>query len=243
VPGDVDAEALLREASAHLQIRDAEYQVKKGNYASASNELASVMMILPDDAGAQEVRAELNKGEQDLADTEQRVRLAQVEKERRERLAVPEKAFQVAMQSIRNHGQLFPEHKVTANMPASEVESALLTTFTNDYPRFVVDRPSMPYPNSFGFVASRRVLGGLRQCVVAGAQTGDQETKLIFRVIEYRLLMNFSMPTLLSVKEDDSVIVLDSNFQGQLTEEEKLRIQEAGPEMLKRILKAIGHGP
>jgi hypothetical protein len=77
----------------------------------------------------------------------------------------------------------------------------------------------------------------LRQCVVVGAQTGENETRILFTVMEYKTKHDVSFQGGLTF--NTSYIPLHPSQVGELTDKMKAQIDEGIQIVTARIQQAI----
>ena len=209
-------------------LRRAEALGKQGDYTAGINELEFTLKALPGNTSAQELLIEFKKRE-----------TAQIEKERQERLSRPKAAFDLAVLLWRKEAELFEDHEVQANMAVADVERALLRVFANVRPFFKTMRMQPKLPESFEIVAEQEVSGGLRRCVIGGAQTGNKETIIHFKVLEYRAEHKVTMQGLLNFTEDVSFVALDPARAGEMGDRQERQLEEGIQGVTERIRRAV----
>jgi hypothetical protein len=104
-------------------------------------------------------------------------------------------------------------------------------------PAFNVMRIKVYAPEAFALSAHQEVPGGSRTCVIAGAQTGDNNTQIFFKVMEYRKKTSVSFQGQLTF--GTSYEPLDSSKIGELTERQKTQLNEGAVMVEERIRRAV----
>ncbi|MFZ1072254.1 MAG: hypothetical protein WAO21_02355 [Verrucomicrobiia bacterium] len=164
----------------------------------------------------------------------------QKERLQQERLAIPKEALALALKSsaYRNEGTLFEEHELKAGKPAGGIESVIISALQTGSPAFEVRTVQLRWPDTFAIVGRQDFLGGLRQCVIVGAQTGENETRILFTVMEYKTKHDVSLNGGLAF--NTSYIPLHPSEVGELTDKMKAQIAEGIQIVTARIQQAIG---
>jgi hypothetical protein len=229
-PDDAEAITLQREATGLGKLQHAKKLGAAGDYIGAGKELTLALQSLPDNAEAKQLLTDFKQHE-----PEQKERLQQ------ERLAIPRQALPLAVKSStynRNEEKLFEEHELKASKPVAGMESAIMAALQAGSPAFQVRSKQLPWPDSFAITGRQELPGGLRQCVIVGAQTGENETYILFMVIEYKTKHDVSLGGGLTF--NTSYIPLHPSQVGELTEKMKAQIAEGIQIVTARIQQAIG---
>lgn len=231
-PDDPDATALARQAGVAGHLRRAEDMMAKQDYTAARSEAQSVLEIASDNARALALLQDL-----DTRERENRRRAeGEAEARRQERLALPRKTFDSIL-ARKPDASLFDEHELQAALPVNQVQNALLRELERP-PAFTVARISGMSPGAFALLASQEVPGGRRSCVIAGAQTGEIETHIFFKVMEYKSKSSLSFQDQLTITK--SYVPLDPSRVSELSEREKTQIRDGAQRVEERIRRAVG---
>jgi tetratricopeptide (TPR) repeat protein len=238
-PNDPDALALQEKATALRQQAMVAEHLQKGeemmvamNYPGVRSEANAVLKIVPDHERALALLNELaNREKEDLKRVQEKA-----EAQRQERLALPKKTFDAA---LRRHSEapLFEEHELHAALPVDQVETAIRLEF-GAAPAFKMTNIKVDSPESFAISAWQEVPGGLRRCMIAGAQIGDKDTHVFFKVMEYKSKSSVSFQGQLTITK--SYIPLDPSRIDELTESQKTQVKEGGAMIEERIRRAVG---
>jgi hypothetical protein len=239
-PNDPDAMALKEKATAlHQQATVAEH-LRKGeemlaamNYRGVRLEADAVLKLLPGNERALALINELaNREKEDLKRAQEKA-----EAQRQERLALPKKTFDAA---LRRHSEspLFEEHELHAALPVDQVETSIRLRLA-EAPAFKMTNIKVDSPESFAISAWQEVPGGSRRCMIAGAQTGDKETHIFFKVMEYKKTTSVSFQGQLTLTTSD--VPLDPSRIDELTDRQKTQVKEGAILVQERIRRAVGH--
>jgi hypothetical protein len=228
-PGDADALALQRNATGFGSLKRARALGEQGDFMGGEKELAAALLALPGNSEATTLLAEYKQRE-----PEQKERLQQ------EKLAIPREALALVVKSVvyGNEGTLFEEHELKAGKPVAGIESAIISALQTGSPAFQVRPHRLPWPDSFAVVGRQEFSGGVRQCVIVGAQTGENETRILFTVMEYKTKHDVSLNGGLTF--NTSYVPLHPSEVGELTDKMKTQIAEGIQIVTGRIQQAIG---
>jgi hypothetical protein len=106
---------------------------------------------------------------------------------------------------------LFESHELKTGKPVKEVEKAILDAL-RIRPEFRVTKATSSIPETFEIKAVQELTtalatsAGRRECVIVGAQTRDDETQILFKVLEYKAHHTVSMQGLLNFTDNVSYI-------------------------------------
>jgi hypothetical protein len=237
-PNDPEALGVQNEAVGNRSLRRAEVFGKEGDYIVGLKELELAVHALPDNEEARQL----------LADFKARVP-EQIERERVERLERPRKMF-AAMMERYSDARLFDEHELKTGKPVKEVENAILGALGTE-PAFQVTRHAATTPETFEIEALQQfetVLGtisGRRQCLIVGGQTRDDETQVLFKVLEYKseAVNKFSIGALIGAPVAVNYVPVCPARMPQMTDKLKAQLQEGVSNVTARIQRAIGQAP
>ena len=228
-PGDADALSLQRNATGFGSLKRARALGEQGDFMGGEKELAAALQVLPGNSEATTLLAEYKQRE-----PEQKERLQQ------ERLAIPKQALALALEyaSYKKEGTLFEEHELKAGKPVAGMESAIISALQTGSPAFQVRSQRLSWPDSFAIIGRQEFSGGMRQCVVVGAQTGENETHVMFTVLEYKTKHDVSLNGGLTF--NTSYIPLHPSEVGELTDKMKAQIAEGIQIVTARIQGVLG---
>ena len=200
---DPAATALRREAIGLANIERAEALGNKGDYIAGELALNNALIALPDNEKARQMLADFKQHE-----PEQR------EQMRLERLNRPRSVYNEALGQYPDSG-LFDDHELKTGKAASDVVAAIVQGLQNAQPPFRITQNQSPKPETFEIEAMLELPGllgegttsGRRQCVIVCGQTTDQETEILFKVLEYKAktTIKFSIANLLQTATTDNV--------------------------------------
>jgi tetratricopeptide (TPR) repeat protein len=239
---DPAATALQQQAVGLRGIQRAAALGKKGDYIAGIKELNNALAALPDNEQARQMLADFKQHEPE-----------QIERLRVERQKYPREVFNEVLGKINDAG-LFDEHELKTAKPASEAAAAIVQRLQNIQPPFRVTRNQSPKPDTFEIEAMLELPGllgegttsGRRQCIIVCGQTTDQETEILFKVMEYKAktTIKFSIANLLQTATTDNVNYIPIH-PSRLEMTDKLQVQLAAgvADVTARIQGAIGQTP
>ena len=172
-PNDASATSLRHQAVGLSNISRAERFGRNGDYVAATKELEKALVELPDNARAKQLLAEFKQRE-----TEQLAR------QERERIEAFTNVFEGFTGTI--HGADKVEiHELTTSKSVKEVQSAIVEQFHSSAPSFRLSH--IGWTNGvFYLYADQEVAGGGRLCMIVGAPIKQGETRIRFKVIEFK---------------------------------------------------------
>ena len=191
-----------------------------------------MLQIVPDNERALALMNELADREKE---NKERAR-EQAEARRQERLALPKKTFELAVKKY-PEASVFEEHELQTDLSAIQVQNAIERELETG-PAFKVVRMRVSPPEAFVINARQEVPGGLRNCVIAGAQIGDKETHIFFKVMEYKKKTGVAFQGQLKVTT--SFVHLDPSRMEELSERETNQIKDGAVMVEERIRRAVG---
>jgi tetratricopeptide (TPR) repeat protein len=238
-PNDPDAlamqeksTALRRETTVTGHLRQAEEMLGAKNYVGVRSEANAVLKIVPDHERAMVLLNELAIREKEDLKRAQEKAEAQLQ----ERLALPKKTFDSALQ-LHSEASLFEEHELHAALPVDQVETAIRLRLA-EAPAFKVMKIRVSAPEAFAMSAWQEVPGGSRRCMIAGAQIGDKDIHVFFKVMEYKSKSSVSFQGQLTISK--SFVPLDPSRLDELTERQKTQLKEGAVIVEERIRRAVG---
>jgi hypothetical protein len=226
------ARALDRQATIANHLRQGEEMMAANNYPGVRSEANAVLKIVPDNEQTLALLKEVSNREQVNKQRAQE----QAEARRQERLALPKKTFDLLLRQFAE-APLFEDHELQASLPMIQVENAILQQLQTA-PALKWEKLPVSSRDSFGIFAWQEVPGGLRRCVIAGAQTGDNETRILFKVMEYRKKTSVGFTGQLTI--NSSYVALDPSKTSELTERQKTQLKEGAVMVEERIRRAVG---
>jgi len=235
-PGDADAIALQREASGLGKIQNAKKLAAEGDYIGGGKELTLALQSLPDNAEAKQLIPDYKQHEPE-----------QIERERVERLNRPKQVFDNALRNYID-ANLFDEHELKTSKPAKDVASAIASALLYVQPTYKIDKNDSPKPETYRIAGMQDVSGvfvnsGLRRCIIVCGQTTDNETEILYKVMEYKAKHNVSMHGLLDWQSDTEFIPIHPSTITNMTDKLKVQLQAGVSNLTVRIQGAIGQSP
>jgi len=227
-PNDPDAVALKRDASGQAGIQRAVALGKQGDYIAGIKELESVLQYLAENEEAKQLLADFKRREPE-----------QIEQRRQERLSLPRKLFGSFTAKI-NGADLYETHELKTSKPLKEVELAIVEQFGSVAPIFKLSHHESPTPETFQMDANQELSGGGRLCMIVGGQTKDDETQILFKVVEYKgeAVYKLSIGALLGVGPMNYTPINPS--QTHLSDKQKNQLLEGARIVTEKIQRAIG---
>ena len=198
---------------------------KGGDFIGADKELEAALQFWPDNEEAKQLLADFKQHEPE-----------QIERLRMERLERPKKVFDEVIREI-GDSALFESHELTTSKPVREVQSAFVTQSKTAQPPFQDIHYLQPAPETFSFEAGQVFSGGTRQFVIVGGQSKDDETKIFFKVVEFKKAPFYDQPLLGSGSAN---YVLVNPNQAQSNEKVKAQITDGVRIVTECIQRAIG---
>jgi tetratricopeptide (TPR) repeat protein len=180
-PGDPAATALQKEAAGFGSIARAETLGKQGDLIVGIKELEKALAALPNNERAKQMLADFKQHESE-----------QIERVRVERLNQGKKAFDAVIASKYPGGNLFETHELKTSKTPKDIELPLLHALKSEPGKFTVTQYNES-PELFEIEAKQEfstvlaTSAGRRQCVIVGARTKDDETQILFKVLEYKV--------------------------------------------------------
>lgn len=178
-PDDPAATALKREAMGLRSITRAEAMGKRGDYIAGIKELDTALAALPESERARQLLADFKQHEPE-----------QIEQQRLERLNRGKKIFDELIASKYPDGSLFETHEIKTTNALKDIELPILHGLGAAQPKFTVKYNEAPdvfvIEAVQEFSTALATSAGKRQCLIVGAQTKDDETQVLFKVLEYK---------------------------------------------------------
>jgi hypothetical protein len=232
-PDDAEAIALQREATGLGQLQHAKTLAATGDYINGGKELALALQSLPGNAEIPQLIADYKQHEPE-----------QIERLRVERLNRPKQVFDTALE-IYMDANLFDEHELKTSKPAKEAASAIASALLYVQPTYKINVNNSPQPETYEIVGMQDVSGvlvasGLRRCIIVCGQTTDNETEILYKVLEYGTKHNVSMPGLLAFRDDVQYIPINPSKITNMSDKLKAQLQAGVSNLTVRIQGAIG---
>jgi hypothetical protein len=227
------ATALQKQNAVANHLRQAEEMMTAKNYTGVRSEANAVLQIVPDNERALAFMNQLVTLEKESKEQAK----AQAEARRQERLALPKKSLEFAVKKC-PEASLFEEHEIQTDLSGIQAQNAIERELETA-PAFKVVKIKVSAPEAFVLDARQEVPGGLRDCVIAGAQIGDKETHIIYKVLEYKKKTGVTFQGQLKVTT--SFVHLDPSRMDELSEREKAQIKDGEAMLEERIRRAVAH--
>jgi tetratricopeptide (TPR) repeat protein len=237
-PGDLEAGLLLNESTAYRCIHQAEALGKNGDYIAGEAELDKALAALPDNGKTKQMLAEFKRHEPE-----------QLEQMRVERLNRPRSVYNEALARYAD-ASLFNDHEMKTSKAARDVAAAIVKGLQNAQPPFRVTQNNSPKPETFEIEAMLELPGllgegttsGRRQCVIVCGQTKDDETQILFKVLEYKAetTIKFSVANLLNTATTDNVKYIPLNpSRLEMTDKLQAQLAEGASNVITCVQNAI----
>ena len=211
-PDDVAALALQRNAVGFGCIARAESLGKQANYIAAIKELTHALEVLPENERAKQMLDDFNRQA-----PEQRARLE------REHIEAWTNTFKAFTEKITG-AALVEMHEMKTSKPAKEAQTAIVEQFHSVSPEFNLTH--VGWTNDVFYMdANQEVSGGGRLCMIVGAQIYDDETRIAFKVIEFKSEA-IGLRILGAVLANATSTTYQSNFKPINPADEKLSVSD-----------------
>jgi len=233
-PNDPDAITAQKEAAGKGRLRQAEAFGKQGDYIAGVKELELAVQALPENEEIKQLLVDFKKREPQ-----------QIERLRVERLERPRKVFD--SQTARHSDfSLFSEHELKTTKPFKEVETAIVWAL-KDQPAFRVTRNDSPAPDTFEIEATQELStflntsAGRRTCLIVGGQTRDDETVILFKVLEYKTeaVNKFSIGNLIGTPVEVNYVPIHAVGNVKLSDKLQAQLNAGVSNVTERIQQAI----
>lgn len=234
-PGDQAATALQKQAVGLGCIDRAETIGKQGDYINGIKELDSALGALPDNEHAKELLANFKQHE-----PEQRARQ---ERERSEALTNVFNAFNDIMIGAAS----VETREIRTSKSAKEIQAAIVERFHSVAPAFNLSH--VGWTNEVFYMgADQEVSGGGRQCMIVGGQIKDDETRILFKVVEFKSeavglkILGAVVAAATSTKYQSGFHPINPS-DTKISDSDKTRVSEGTRIVTERIERAIGQTP
>jgi hypothetical protein len=230
---DADALALQKQINGLWNIQQAKTAGGQGDYAGGIKQLRSALALLPNNDEAKQL----------LADYQTRA-AALIEQARLLRLNRPKQVFDSVLTRFSDYS-LFGDHEMTTSKPVKDTASAIGYALQWAQPKFNVTDATSPQPETYVIIATQDVTSvapkGLRRCIVVCGQTTDTETKIVFKVMEYKgeADVKFSLGNLVNAPVSENYTAINPAKADGLTDAQKAQIQDGTQIVTGIIQKAV----
>jgi tetratricopeptide (TPR) repeat protein len=236
-PDDAEALSLQREATGLGKIQHAKALAEAGDYFGGEKELTLALQSLPDNVEAKQLIADYKQHEPE-----------QIERQRQERLKHPREVFGLLCDKDRD-SKLFDEHELKTQKPADEVARGISKGLVSVQPPFVINRDDSTSSDIHLVVATQKfstgfLAGGERMCLIVVGQTKDDESQILFKVLEYQRHhhLDMNVPINQMPISEELIPVSPSRFP-DMTDKLKAQLQEGVSNVTAIIQEAIGQTP
>jgi len=206
-------------------MRDARSYLAALNYDAVVQATGEALNAKPGDADALALQTEANGH-------------VSAERQREERLKRPREVFD-ALCSRSSDTRLFAEHELKTSKPAKEVEAAIVKSLQASPMGFQILYDGLAHPETYQVTArytfSLGILGGTeRDCLLVVGQTKDDETQILFKVLEFQV-----QHTIVNFHDEKRLIPLHPS-RIQMNDILQSQVQEGIRNVTVRIQSAIG---
>jgi tetratricopeptide (TPR) repeat protein len=237
-PNDPGATSLQREAIGLGSIRRAEALGKEGDYITGINVLNTALKALPENERAKLMFADFKQHEPE-----------QIERNRLERLHRGEKIFDAVLVNHRD-ADLFDRYELKTSKPVKEVETAIVNALRIP-PAMTVIKDVSTVPETFVIEAAQEfstilaTSAGRRVCLIVGARTRNDETQILFKILEYKTeaAIKYSIGNLIGAPVSVNYVAIHPSRMGTVSEKLQARLNEGKTNVMARIQGAIGQTP
>jgi hypothetical protein len=234
-PNDPDALKVQKEAFGKGRLDRAEEFGKQGDYIAGIKELELAVQALPENEEIKQLLVDFKKREPE-----------QIERLRVERLERPRKVFD-SLTARHSDFSLFDEHEMKTTKPIKDVQTAIVWAM-RDQPAFQVTRNDSPAPDTFEIEATQELTtflntsAGRRTCLIVGGQTRDDETVILFKVLEYKTeaVNKFSIGNLIGTPVEVNYVPIHVSGNVKLSDKLQAQLNAGVSNVTERIQQAIG---
>jgi len=248
--GDAEAKRLQRDATGHGHLARAESLGRQGDYAAAIKAANTAIESLDESVYAKTLLADLTKREQERVEAEQK-RLAELAEQKRKQEEA-EVAAQMRQQRLNRLNTMFYDlnrtysnaaqfisHELTTTNAATGVATAINNALGSGQPSFEIVTYEWPQANYFKIQSRHRIGVGYRECLIAGAQVQDGETKILWKVFEYENPPDLKLLNgLMTISGSLKVTSQDPQVEQKKAERFQERIKEGVKIVTERIKNA-----
>jgi hypothetical protein len=244
------AVALQREATARQEqaaitkrLGQAKAMMERGDYLGARSETEAVLKLEADNGQALALEKEMANREDDKRKHAEQ----EAEARRQERSEQPKKVYEAIIAKVPD-ASLFDSQELKTSRPVREVEAGILKALRNVQPAFQVTRDTWPQPETFEIQANQELTTALktsaggRKCVIVGGQTKEDETRVYFKVLEYKseAVNKLSLGALIGAPAEVNYVPVHPSRISPMTDKLKAQLQEGVSNVTARIQGAMG---
>ena len=249
---DAEAKRLQRDATGRTHLMRAELSGKQGNYAEGIKEATDALTFLPEDTFVKKLLADLTKREQERIEAEKKRQAELEEQERKRREA--ELAIQQRQQRLNalnqsfntmnrgyNNASSFASHELTTTNAAGSAATAINNALIGIQPNFEMVFYEWPNADVFVMRARQRIGIGYREALIVGGKLAENETKILFKVIEYENPPELKLLNgLLRATASVNITSQDPNVAREKAEKMAARVKEGIKLVREKIRSGIG---
>lgn len=234
-PDEPAASSLLREARGLRSIRLAETLGMNGDFIGGGMELQKALTCLPDNQQAKQMVADFRQHE-----PEQRERM------RIERLEQGKKCFDSVLKRF-SDSELFSGYEFKTTKPVMEVRRAIVEAMKGQNAfRYTAD--IWPTLETFQLEATQEfqtvlaTSAGRRNVIIVGARVKDDETQILFKVLEYKTeaQIKFSIGNLIGAPVAVNYVPLHSSRVPNMSDKNRVQLIEGLSNVTASIQFALG---
>jgi hypothetical protein len=165
-----------------------------------------------------------------------------------ERLNRPKQVYDAILEHYKD-ANLFDDHALKTSIPAKDAAAAISSVLLYTQPVYKITADRSPRPETYEIVCQQDVVGSLisaggrRKCIIVCGQTRDDETQILFKVLEYKTKHNVTMQGLLAFKDEQELVPIHPSRIPDMTDKLKAQIQAGVSNLTVRIQGAIGQTP
>jgi hypothetical protein len=187
------------------------------------------------------MRANIDNRQRELvAEQERRAEQDLAEKQRQARLERPKVLMASATETFVD-ADLFENQTLTCTKKVKEVGDAIQDALRGSQPAFEIIKYDWPDNESFVMQAKLQIFGGVRQCFIVGGQTRDDETRIVFKVVEYETHLNLNLGGFVRITDGKPpIIAVHPSRIGEMTSQRQARVRDGIRNATERIRSAIG---
>jgi hypothetical protein len=231
-PDDAEALTLQREATGLGKLQHAKTLGAAGDYLGGGKELTLALQSLPDNEEIKQLITDFKQHEQEQEREKIEQEQKRIERVREERLNQPGKIFDLLCDKYPD-SKLFDKHELKTKKPAGKIAGGLPRALVSVQPPYAINRDDSPVPDIYVVVATQKFSngfmsgGGERTCLIVVGQTKDDESQIIFKVLEYQRHHRLDMNTPVSqlpISED--LIPLSPSRFPNMTDKLKAQLQD-----------------
>ena len=211
-------------------MKAARQSLAAANYESAAQAIGEALDAKPGDLDALALQNDANAH-------------LSAERQRQEQLKRPRQAFNSLCAQYPD-ARLFTEYGFKTSMAAKEISAAIAKSL-EEYPQgYEIKGSRTPQTETYETVAQQTfslgILGGSeRICLLVVGQTKDDETQILFKVLEYQVQHVLQVNGLLNAQDEKKLIPINSTRM-QMTDVLQARVREGVQNVSNKIKQVIG---